>query len=114
MKEAGEALKKKLASDPDWDTETEPTPEQLAKVPGMGQYPTIQAASMFYAKLLDEDQEQDRDIAYYGGTVTADDSEAVLMRWKLSNGQYRVIFGDLTVETVTAERLAKLESGSAE
>ena len=114
MKEAGEALKKKLASDPDWDPETEPTPEQLAKVPGMGQYPTIQAASMFYAKLLDEDQEQDRDIAYYGGTVTADDSEAVLMRWKLSNGQYRVIFGDLTVETVTAERLAELESGSAE
>jgi hypothetical protein len=80
----------------------------------MEKYPTIQAASMFYGKLLDEDQEQDRDIAYYGSTVTADDSEAVLMRWKLSNGQYRVIFGDLTVETVTAERLAELESGSAE
>jgi hypothetical protein len=29
LKEAGEALKKKLASDPNWDSEAEPTPEQL-------------------------------------------------------------------------------------
>lgn len=114
LKEAGEALKKKFLSDPNRDPNVEPSPEEVLKVPGMEKYPTIQAASMFYAKLLDEDQEQDRDIAYYGGTVTADDSEAVLMRWKLSNGQYRVIFGDLTVETVTAERLVELESGSAE
>jgi len=32
------------------------------------------------------------------------------MRWKVSDGQYRVIFGDLHAETVTAEVLAELEA----
>jgi hypothetical protein len=32
------------------------------------------------------------------------------MRWKVSDKQYRVIFGDLTVDTVSAEKLAGLEA----
>jgi len=32
------------------------------------------------------------------------------MRWKISDDQYRVIFGDLTIENVSAEALAELES----
>jgi hypothetical protein len=31
------------------------------------------------------------------------------MRWKVSDKEYRVIFGDLHAETVTPEKLAELE-----
>jgi hypothetical protein len=31
------------------------------------------------------------------------------MRWKVSDREYRVIFGDLRTQTVTAEKLAELE-----
>ncbi|MHC4728081.1 MAG: hypothetical protein ACYS17_12730 [Planctomycetota bacterium] len=46
---------------------------------------------------------------YYGKTVTPKDADKVLMRWKASDNEYRVIFGDLHAETVTAEELAELE-----
>jgi hypothetical protein len=36
--------------------------------------------------------------------------EAVLLRWKISDDQYRVIFGDLSAMNVTAEQLAELEN----
>jgi len=51
---------------------------------------------------------------YYGGSVTANDSDAVLMGWKISDDKYRVIFGDLTTENVTAHQLAELEKASSE
>ena len=38
-----------------------------------------------------------------------DDGNAVLVRWKESEGKYRVVFGDVSIETITAERLAELE-----
>ena len=47
--------------------------------------------------------------AYYGGTVTAADGDKVLLRWKLDDTQYRVIFGDLRTEDVSSSRLAELE-----
>ncbi len=47
--------------------------------------------------------------AYYGQTVGPKDKDKVLLRWKLDDGRYEVIFGDLRAETVTAERLHKLE-----
>jgi hypothetical protein len=50
-----------------------------------------------------------KDSAYYGKTVTPKDADKVLMRWKVSGNEYRVIFGDLHTQTVTAEALAKLE-----
>jgi hypothetical protein len=49
------------------------------------------------------------DPAYYGKTVTPKDTDKVLLRWKLDDGRYEVIFGDLRAETVTAERLRALE-----
>jgi len=63
------------------------------------------APSIFYELLVKESKEP----AYYGETVGADDADKVLMRWKLDDGQYRVIFGDLSAKTVTAEELAELE-----
>ena len=50
-----------------------------------------------------------KDPAYYGKTVTAKDADKVLMRWKVSEKEYRVIFGDLHAETVSPEKLAELE-----
>jgi len=52
---------------------------------------------------------QEKDAAYYGKTVTPKDTDKVLLRWKLSDKEYRVIFGDLHAETVSPERLAELE-----
>jgi hypothetical protein len=50
-----------------------------------------------------------KDPAYYGKTVTPKDADKVLVRWKVSDKEYRVIFGDLHTQTVTAEALANLE-----
>ena len=33
----------------------------------------------------------------------------VLLRWKVSENEYRVVFGDLHAETVSPEKLAELE-----
>jgi len=59
----------------------------------------------FYKTLVVDEKEP----AYYGQSVTPKDSKMLLMRWKVSDNAYRVIFGDLSVKTVTAEELADLE-----
>ena len=51
-----------------------------------------------------------KDPAYHGMTVTPKDADKVLMRWKVSDSEYRVIYGDLHAETVTPEKLAELEA----
>jgi hypothetical protein len=60
----------------------------------------------FYVMGLVEDNE---DPAYYGKTVNPKDSDKILLRWKISDKEYRVIFGDLHTETVSPERLVELE-----
>jgi hypothetical protein len=50
-----------------------------------------------------------RDVAYYGKTVGPKDKDKVLLRWKLDDDRYEVIFGDLPADTVTAQRLHHLE-----
>ena len=47
---------------------------------------------------------------YNGKTVTRQDAAKVLVRWQLDDGDYRVIFGDLTFATVSPSRLRELES----
>jgi hypothetical protein len=59
----------------------------------------------FYVGLI----EDRKDPAYYGKAVTPKDADKVLLRWKLSDTEYRVIFGDLHAETVTPQKLAELE-----
>jgi hypothetical protein len=65
----------------------------------------IRGLDLFYTRL----QWDKKDRAYYGKTVTPKDADKVLMRWKVSDGEYRVIFGDLHAETVSPEKLAELE-----
>ena len=60
---------------------------------------------LFYMALVEDKKEP----VYYGQTVGPDDLEAVLLRWKIADDQYRVILGDLSTMDVTAEQLAELE-----
>ena len=59
----------------------------------------------FHIMLIQANQEP----AYYGNIVTPQDTDRVLMRWKLNDGQYRVVFGDLHIETVSKDTLDELE-----
>jgi hypothetical protein len=66
----------------------------------------FQSLGMFYMTLVRDK----KDPAYYGESVGPDDADAVLLRWKVSDDQYRVIYGDLTAQNVSAEQLAQLEN----
>ena len=52
---------------------------------------------------------ENKDPAYYGNKVSPGDADHVLMRWKVSNNDYMVIFGDLKIEILTKETLVLLE-----
>jgi outer membrane lipoprotein-sorting protein len=79
--------------------EEKPTKEEMENML------SIQGACMFYGKLVKEN----KDAAYYGDKVTPQDADMVLMRWKISDDEYKVIFGDLSIGSATAEELAELE-----
>jgi outer membrane lipoprotein-sorting protein len=66
----------------------------------------VQSLGMFYITLVQEKKEP----AYYGNVVGPSDADKVLLQWKTGDNEYRVIYGNLTAETVSAERLAELES----
>jgi len=66
----------------------------------------ILGLGMFYEELVDDK----KDPAYYGETVKPGDADKVLLRWKLDDGRYRVIFGDLHADTVKADVMIKLET----
>ena len=70
----------------------------------------LQTAYTGFNMLRDDIQEVNADYAYNGNTVGPKDKDKVLLRWKLDDGNYEVIFGDLRSETVTAERLRTLEA----
>lgn len=98
-KEIGEAfvaLRQKQGKSP----EEKPTQEEMENML------SIQGACLFYGNLVKEK----KDAAYYGNTVTAQDVDKVLMRWKISEDAYQVIYGDLRTEEVSSEKLAELEA----
>jgi hypothetical protein len=64
----------------------------------------IQAIGYFVALVTDK-----KEAAYYGESVGPDNPDKVLLRWKVSDNQWRVIFGDLTAVDVTADELNELE-----
>jgi hypothetical protein len=67
---------------------------------------SLEMSIRFYAGLVIED----KDPAYYGSKVMTEFPHAVLMRWKIEDNKYRVIFADLTARDVTAGELAQLEA----
>ena len=85
------------------DPMTEPSqPEGLQKMMN------LQMVGALYTSLASEG----KDLAYYGHIVTAQFPQAVLMRWKTDSGNYKVIFGDLSVREVDAAELEELEAAS--
>lgn len=71
--------------------------------PGSPAYETLSEKVMeaaqafaFYQHLIRHGLEPE----YFGAEVTAQDADAVLMQWHVDDRQLRVIYGDLTVETV--------------
>ncbi len=54
--------------------------------------------------------QQGKDVVYYGDGVDAEDSNAVLMQWKLDNGNYMVILGDGRAKTISAEELIEIQA----
>ena len=71
-----------------------------------GRFMKLMSLTMFPLMLAGQGAEP----VYHGDIVTPDDVDLPLMRWKASDGEYRVIFGDLHAETVTADVLADLEA----
>jgi hypothetical protein len=78
--------------------------KKLDKIKSVGS--PIRQLIWFYFRLIQDK----KDPAYYGKTVTPKDAGKVLMRWKLSDNKYHVIFGDLHTETVSPDRLTNLEN----
>jgi tetratricopeptide (TPR) repeat protein len=70
----------------------------------------VQSVGMFYMTLIQDKKEP----AYYGESVTVQDADKVLLRWKISDDQYRVIFGDLSALDVSADELDELEKSSVD
>jgi len=65
----------------------------------------IRLASTFFGDLVDDEKE----VVYFGNSIRPGDAAGVLMRWKTGNDQYRVVWGDLHVSTVSGKQLLSLE-----
>jgi hypothetical protein len=72
---------------------------------GLQELMRIRDTIAFYVEL----QKAGRDAAYHGNEVTASDLDRVLLRWRMDDGQYRVVYGDLSTQTVSPKPLAELE-----
>ncbi|MEN6425328.1 MAG: hypothetical protein ABFE13_08190 [Phycisphaerales bacterium] len=70
----------------------------------------VDMVGMMYTSL----ERAGKDPAYYGDRVSAQSPQAVLFRWKTDDNTYRVVFGDLSTEDVSADRLIQLEASSSE
>ncbi|MHC4525181.1 MAG: hypothetical protein ACYSU8_06575, partial [Planctomycetota bacterium] len=65
----------------------------------------FQSLIIFYGILIYDN----KDVEYYGDQVTPEDTDKVLMRWKVEGDMYKVIFGDLSIVEMQYEDLVKIE-----
>ena len=82
----------------------QPTPNQMRDK----KYEMILKAGLGFA-WINTILRDNSDAAYFGLTVGPKDNDEVLLRWKLDDGRFHVMYGDLRAETVTADRLKTLE-----
>ena len=95
------------------------TSDELYAMAGIERPPTPeQVRSEKYLKILESGKgfatlngilRDNPDAAYHGQTVGPKDAERVLLRWRLDDGRYQVVFGDLRNEILPVERLRELE-----
>ena len=102
LKDLGEKLKEEMSQT------TEMSKDELRDAlmkKSMETVRPLQSIGFFYMTLVPDKKEA----VYYGESVGPDNADMVLLRWKVSDNQYRVIFGDLTAEDLTADELNELE-----
>ena len=101
----------------------EPVRDEMYKAAGIDYPPTTkQIKSKQYKRVLDAQDgfaefnsvmmSATADAAYFGKIVGPSDKDKVLLRWKLDDGKYQVIFGDLHTETATLAEVRALEKPS--
>jgi len=66
----------------------------------------LSALKSRYEHLMEKGEE----VVYYADKTDLGDSMAVLMHWKILDGKYRVVFGDLSERTVSPEMLIRLQA----
>jgi len=93
------AIKKRFSAD-----SAKPSKELIARLM------KVDMVGMMYTTL----ERDGKDPAYYGQRVSAETPQAVLFRWKIDDDTYRVVFGDLRTEDVSADKLAQIEASSKE
>jgi len=89
-----------------WKEKFEKLPRNEQIMKDMKMMEPLNALYSCYTMLVQDKKEP----AYYGELVWPNDADKVLMRWKTGDNEYRVIYGNLTAETVSVEKLAELES----
>ncbi len=94
LTEAGRKLleKMRLAT----KTQDGQTDEQKVVKQTMEIMKPVQSLAMFYMALVADKKEP----VYHGATVGPDDFDAVLLEWKVSDNEKRVIYADLSAETI--------------
>lgn len=103
MQEITSVMTDKMMKDKNQDmTQTERVTEMMKTIS------PVQSIALLHMTLVQDQKEP----AYYGETVEPGDVEAVLLRWKINDSEYRVIFGDLKAADVSADELSKLENPS--
>ena len=65
----------------------------------MDKFMPLYAGTIFFQKMVASGNTAE----YFGPDVTPGDGEAILVRWQLETGEWRVIFGDLRIETLPAD-----------
>jgi hypothetical protein len=104
--EQGEALRKLMGMPRDALGWIKPSETLKWRDPKEGEF----AHGSYGLSWINSIQRDFADGAYNGKTVTPKDAAKVLVRWQLDDGDYRVIFGDLSSATVSPSRLRQLES----
>lgn len=104
--EQGEALRKLMGMGRNAQGWVKPSKEHKYPNPKDGEF----AYGSYGLSWINAIQRDFPEGVYNGKTVTPRDATKVLLRWQLDDGDYRVIFGDLTTATVSPSRLRQLES----
>ncbi|SIN87834.1 hypothetical protein SAMN05444166_1404 [Singulisphaera sp. GP187] len=102
----GEALRKLMGMGPEAIGWVVPSKETKWSDPKAGEF----AHGSYGMSWINSLQREHPECVYHGKSVTSQDADKVLLRWKLDDDEYRVIYGNLKAENVSAERLKELEA----
>ncbi|WZO99212.1 hypothetical protein EP7_000811 [Isosphaeraceae bacterium EP7] len=98
------------------------TRDEMVKLSGLAEFPPrtdeqirdkrsvlIREAGMGFGH-LNVILRENSDAAYHGKSVGPKDKDKILLRWKLDDGTYAALFGDLHSETLSEARLREIEA----